>query len=100
MLRKPPAKTKTTSGGTMNFWMNVEPDDIRRRTSGGAGSSGMAKSLIHRAEEVGVGLAGLQLVDEEFHGVDHAHGHEDAAQDPHLRERGLVDQQLFLAGAG
>src|SRR5215471_5332763 len=55
---------------------------------------------IHRLEEIGVGLRLLELVDQELEAVDRAHGHEDAAQHPHLREHGLVDQEFFLAGAG
>src|SRR5262245_64987888 len=56
--------------------------------------------LIHRAEEVSVALRMLQLVDQELHRIGDAHRHEDAAENPHLRERAFVDQQLFLAGAG
>src|SRR5690349_16101663 len=55
--------------------------------------------LIHRLEEVRIGLRMLQLVDQELHRNDHAHGHEDAAQHPHLAEGALVDQELLLAGA-
>ena len=39
----------------------------------------------------------LQLVEQEFHGIDRAHGRQDAAQDPHLGEHAFVDQQFFLA---
>src|SRR4051794_5108066 len=56
--------------------------------------------LVHRSEEVLVGLGVLHLVEEELHRVDRAHLHQDPAQHPHLGERALVDQQLFLAGAG
>ena len=55
--------------------------------------------LVHRLEEVVVGLAVLQLVEQELHRVGDAHRHQDAAQHPHLAERCLVDQELFLAGA-
>src|SRR5882724_12079973 len=55
--------------------------------------------LVHRAEEVLVGLGGAQLVEQELDGIDGAHRHEDAAQHPHLRQRRAVDQQLLLAGA-
>ena len=41
----------------------------------------------------------LQLVDEKLHGVDRTHLHQDAAQDPHLGKRSLIDQKLFLPGA-
>src|SRR3990167_8966359 len=56
--------------------------------------------LVHRGEEVLVGLGILHLVEEEFHRVDRAHLQQDPAQDPHLAELVLGDQQLFLAGAG
>src|SRR5205085_7380211 len=56
--------------------------------------------LVHRSEEILVRLRVLHLVEEELHCVDGAHLHQDAAQDPHLGERALLDQQLFLAGAG
>ena len=55
--------------------------------------------LVHRREEVLIGLGILHLVEQEFHRVDRPHLHEDTAQDPHLRELVLLDQQLFLAGA-
>src|SRR3954469_15400005 len=56
--------------------------------------------LIHRGEEVLVGLGVLHLVEQELHRVDRAHLHENAAQHPHLGERTLIDQQFLLAGAG
>src|SRR5438270_2734682 len=56
--------------------------------------------LVHRSEEVLVRLGVLHLVEQELHRIDRAHLHEDAAQHPHLGEDILVDQQLFLAGAG
>src|SRR3954469_6223651 len=59
-----------------------------------------SKLLVHRGEEVLVGLGVLHLVEEELHRVDGAHLHEDAAQHPHLGERTLIDQQFLLAGAG
>src|SRR3546814_10745060 len=57
------------------------------------------RSMIHRFEEVLIGLRILHLVEKEFHRVTGAHLHQNAAQYPHLRKLGLVDQQLFLAGA-
>src|SRR5690606_11704636 len=57
--------------------------------------TGMAALLVHRREEVLVGLGILHLVEEEFHRVDRAHLHEDAPEDPHLGELVLLDQQLF-----
>src|SRR3546814_861328 len=62
--------------------------------------SGYPDLLIHRFEEVFVGLRILHLVEQEFHRVDRAHLHQDPAQHPHLREAILLDQQFFLAGAG
>ena len=41
-------------------------------------------SGIHRVEEVVVGLAVFQLIQQELHGVDGAHRVEDPAQDPHI----------------
>src|SRR5690606_28346187 len=63
-------------------------------------SAPMLSLLVHRSEEIGVRLRLLQLLEQELHGIDRAHRHEDAAEHPHLGKRGLVDQQLFLAGAG
>src|SRR5258706_6773594 len=40
--------------------------------------------LVHRGEEILVGLRIFHLVEQELHRVDRAHLHEDAAQDPHL----------------
>src|SRR5690349_17357912 len=59
-----------------------------------------ARLLVHRGEEVLVRLGVLHLVEKELHRVDRAHLHQDAPQDPHLRELVLGYQQLFLAGAG
>ena len=53
--------------------------------------------LVHRVEEILVGLGILHLVEEEFHRVDCTHLHKDTAQHPHLGELVLLDQQLFLA---
>src|SRR5690606_39081573 len=55
--------------------------------------------LVHRREEVLVALGILHLVEQELHRIDGAHLHQDAAQDPHLRQLILADQQLFLARA-
>src|SRR5271168_409857 len=54
---------------------------------------------IHRAEELGIVLRILELVDQELKSVDGAHRHQHAAQHPHLREDTAIDQQLLLAGA-
>src|SRR5687768_16422878 len=54
--------------------------------------------LVHAREEVLVRLGVLHLVEQELHGVDRAHLHQDPAQHPHLGQSCLVDQQLFLAG--
>src|SRR5687768_4749104 len=59
-----------------------------------------ARLLVHRGEEVLVGLGVLHLVEQELHRVDGPHLHQDPAQHPHFGERRLVDQQFFLAGAG
>src|SRR4051812_1139625 len=56
--------------------------------------------LVHRGEEILVRLGVLHLVEQELHCVDRAHLHEDAPEDPHLGEGRLIDEQLFLAGAG
>ena len=61
---------------------------------------GIPNLRIHGIEEVVVVLGMLQLVEQELHGVGDAHGHEDAAQHPHLRQRTLVHQKLFLPGVG
>src|SRR3954470_6140303 len=59
-----------------------------------------APLLVHRSEEVLVRLGVLHLVEQELHRVDRAHLHQDPAQHPHFGEDVLIDQQLFLAGAG
>src|SRR5690348_8603578 len=61
--------------------------------------SGRTLLLVHGCEEVLVRLGVLHLVEQELHRVDRAHLHQDPAQHPHLGERALLDQQLFLAGA-
>src|SRR5687768_1625357 len=50
--------------------------------------------LIHRGEEILVGLGVLHLVEQELHRVDRAHLHQDAPQHPHLGKLGRVDQQF------
>src|SRR3954451_9993362 len=42
--------------------------------------------LVHRSEEVLVGLGILHLVEQELHRIDGAHLHQDPAQHPHLGE--------------
>src|SRR5690349_16616209 len=44
--------------------------------------------LVHRREEILVGLGVLHLVEQELHRVDGAHLHQDPAQHPHLGELG------------
>ena len=56
--------------------------------------------LVHRIEEIFVGLRILHLVEQELHRIDGAHLHEDAAKHPHFLELAFLDQQLFLARAG
>src|SRR5258706_4646440 len=54
----------------------------------------------HRIEELGVGLGGFQLVDQEFGRLELVHREEQLPQDPDLlQERGL-DQQLLAPRAG
>ncbi len=55
--------------------------------------------LIHAVEEIIVVLRMLQFLQQEFHRIGDAHGHQDAAQDPHLGQCALVDQQFFFPGA-
>src|ERR1043165_7371693 len=55
--------------------------------------------LVHRGEEVLVGLGILHLVEEELHRIDGAHLHQDPPEHPHLGELAGIDQQLLLAGA-
>lgn len=57
------------------------------------------KLLVHRFEEILIGLGILHLVEQEFHGVDCAHLHQDTAQYPHFGQFVLLDKQFFLAGA-
>ena len=64
----------------------------RRDTSTGSG--------IHCCKEIVVVLGLLEFIKQEFHGIDRAHLHEDAPQHPHFGQRILIDQQLFLTGAG
>src|SRR5204862_2312514 len=59
-----------------------------------------APLLVHRGEEILVGLGILHLVEQELHRVDGSHLHQDPAQHPHLGKLGLVDEQFLLAGAG
>ena len=61
---------------------------------------GAIKLLAHRLEEVFVGLRILHLVEQEFHRIDSAHLHENAAQHPHLGQLVLLDLKLFLTRAG
>src|SRR6185369_6297243 len=55
--------------------------------------------LVHRLEEIVVGLGMLKLVEQELHRIGDAHRHQATAQHPHLAERRLVNQQLFLTRA-
>jgi hypothetical protein len=55
--------------------------------------------LIHRVEEILVGLRILHLVEQEFHCIDGAHLHEDPAEHPHFAELALFNEQFFLTRA-
>jgi hypothetical protein len=77
----------------------VLQDASIRRTGRAQRNPSSHSSRIHRIEEIVVGLAVLQLVQQELHRVHGSHRVQDAAQHPHLGKRGLLDQQLFLACA-
>src|SRR5262245_1787509 len=55
---------------------------------------------VHALEEIGIVLRLTELVEQEFDGVDRAHGRQNAPQDIHLRQRALVHQEFVLARTG
>src|SRR3954453_14706298 len=85
----------------MMIWPSfASPPAVRTAPKSKPGKTIILSLLVHAREEVLVGLGVLHLVEEELHRIDRAHLHQDPAQHPHLGEDVLVDQQLFLAGAG
>src|SRR5712671_7302854 len=68
---------------------------IQRKSATGSDSS-----APHRFEELGVGLGGAQLVDQELRRLELVHREEQLPQHPHLLQDRLVDQQLLAARAG
>src|SRR3546814_13978162 len=63
-------------------------------------SSDLPALLVHAVEEIFVRLGVLHLVQQELHGIDGSHLHENTAKDPHLRKLVLLDEQLFFSSAG
>src|SRR5947208_389944 len=53
----------------------------------------------HRVEELGVGLGGLELVDEEFRRLQLVHREQQLSEHPHLLQDRLLDQQFLAPGA-
>src|SRR5205085_7432751 len=85
----------------MMIWPSfASPPAVRTAEKSKPGNPIIALLLVHAREEIVVGLGVLHLVEEKLHRIDRAHLHQDPAQHPHLGERTLFDQQLFLAGAG
>src|SRR6266513_961783 len=54
----------------------------------------------HRVEELGVGLGGFELVDEELCGLQLVHREQQLSQHPHLLQDRLLDQQFLAPRAG
>src|SRR6185503_13364878 len=59
-----------------------------------------ASTAPHGFEELGVGLGGLDLVDEEFGGFELVHRVEELPQDPDLLQQLARDEQLLAPRAG
>ena len=55
--------------------------------------------LLHQFEELCIVLRLLELVEEEFHGLDFIHVVDELTQHPGLLEHFRIQQQLFAAGA-
>lgn len=55
--------------------------------------------LLHQFEELCIVLRFLELVEEEFHGLDFIHVVDELTQHPGLLEHFRIQQQLFAAGA-
>ena len=87
-LQKPNCNRLTLLGNISPYFLKNKPPN------------GRFLLLVHGIEELVVVLGLAHLVQEEFHRIDGAHRVEDTAQDPHLLQRVLVDQQFLLAGAG
>src|SRR3546814_1574954 len=70
MIRRPPRSTRTDTLFPYTTLFRSRP----------SGTQPPGPLLVHRVEEILVGLGILHLVEQEFHGVDRAHLHQDAAQ--------------------
>src|SRR3990172_971665 len=56
--------------------------------------------LVHRGQELLVGLRQLELVQQELHALHGIQLREDFPEEPDLRELVLLQQELFLPGPG
>src|SRR5262249_10799464 len=56
-------------------------------------------SLAHRLQKVAISLRSLELVLQEFHGLDRVELGEELPEDPHTVEHALPEEQLLLARA-
>src|SRR5439155_17248811 len=75
------------------FRANWAPYQKRRSTRN---STGRARSLVHRVEELLVRLGAPDLVVQEFHRLDRVQLGEELAQDPDAVEHVARQQQLLL----
>src|SRR3569832_665788 len=87
----PYANTRTRSGGCSRWRSRC-----RRRSSL---TPSPRASALHRVEEVGIGLGGLELIEHELHGREFVHGVQQLPQDPHLLQLVRMGEQLFATRA-
>src|SRR3546814_2258796 len=88
MIRRPPRSTRTD---TLFPYTTLFRSEKSEPTSTRPGVL-----LIHRREEILVGLRILHLVEQELHCVDRTHLHEDAAQHPHRSEEHTSELQSLM----
>src|SRR5690606_19101198 len=61
--------------------------------------SGLPLTLAQRGEELRVALGAGEAGEQHLHGLGGVHVGDDLPQQPHLRERGLVEEQVLAARA-
>ena len=80
--------------------MRTSPQSTARMRPEGGNGGVRPGLLVHRGEELLVGLRALHPLDQEFHRLDRRHVGEEVPEQVDPVELVLVHEELFLAGTG
>src|SRR5690242_21904176 len=96
-----PARRVSATSGWASVWLSSDKaSPMRRSPQSTPITLPRASPLSHRLEELDVGLRALEPLQQEFDRFDGRHVGQEVAQQVHLVELLLPEQQLFFARAG